>query len=125
MKQSLSTPDAPAAIGPYSQAIKANGFLFMSGQTPLRPDGSQETGSIQEQTKQVLANMEAVLKEAGLGFDDLVKTTVFLSSMNHFAAMNEVYGAVFKNTPPARSTVAVAGLPKNADVEIEGVALLR
>lgn len=120
----VSTPNAPAAIGPYSQAIRATGnFLFMSGQIPLRPDGSLVTGDIREQAEQVMANMRGVLEEAGLGFDHLVKTTIFLSSMDHFVAVNEVYGAVFAGQPPARSTVAVAGLPKGVDVEIEGIAI--
>ena len=123
-RQPLSTPDAPAAIGPYSQAIRAEGrFLFLSGQVPLKPDGELVTGDIRVQTEQAVANIKAVLAAAGLTPDDLVKTTIFLSSMDHFAAVNEVYGEMFLGPPPARSTVAVAGLPKGADVEIEAVAV--
>jgi 2-iminobutanoate/2-iminopropanoate deaminase len=120
----ISTPNAPAAIGPYSQAIQASGnILFMSGQIPLQPDGNLIQGDIREQTQQVMTNMRGVLEAAGLTFDNLVKTTIFLSSMEHFAAVNEVYGAVFSGEPPARSTVAVAGLPRGVDVEIEGIAI--
>ncbi len=119
-----STPNAPAAIGPYSQAVRASGnFLFMSGQIPLTSDGNLVTGDIRTQAEQVVANMRAVLESAGLSFDHLVKTTIFLSSMDHFAVVNEVYGAVFSGNPPARSTVAVAGLPRGVDVEIEGIAV--
>lgn len=95
----------------------------MSGQIPLRPDGSLVEGDVRAQTEQVCANMRAVLAAAGLTPQQLVKTTIFLSSMDHFAAVNEVYGALFEGAPPARSTVAVAGLPKNVDVEIEGIAV--
>lgn len=123
-REAISTPNAPAAIGPYSQAIRASGnFLFMSGQIPLRPDGTMVEGDIKAQADQVIANMRGVLEEAGLTFDNLVKTTIFLSSMDHFAAVNEVYGAVFTGEPPARSTVAAAGLPRGVDVEIEGIAI--
>lgn len=119
-----STPNAPAAIGPYSQAVKASGsFFFMSGQVALKPDGTLVEGDVREQTTQVMANMNAVLESAGLSFRNLVKTTIFLSSMDHFAAVNEVYGSVFEGEPPARSTVAVVGLPKGVDVEIEGIAV--
>lgn len=123
-REVVSTDQAPAAIGPYSQAIRANCFLYMSGQIPLRPDGTLVAGEIKEQAAQVVSNMKAVLAAAGLTPDNLVKTTIFLSSMDHFAAVNEVYGAMFTGEPPARSTVAVAGLPKNVDVEIEGIALV-
>ncbi len=120
----VSTTNAPAAIGPYSQAVSVGrNFLFMSGQIPLTPEGSVVTGSIKEQTQQVVENMKAVLAEEGLTPDNLVKTTIFLSSMNHFAEVNEVYGAMFSGDPPARSTVAVAGLPRGVDVEIEGIAV--
>ncbi len=119
-----STPDAPAAIGPYSQAVHASGtFFFMSGQIPLRPDGTLVTGDIQDQTIQVLKNMRAVLESAGLNLNHLVKTTIFLSNMDHFAAVNDIYGAEFVGSPPARSTVAVDGLPRGVDVEIEGIAV--
>ena len=123
-REPLSTADAPAAIGPYSQAIRAEGrFLFLSGQVPLRPNGELVTGDVRVQTEQVVANVEAVLAAAGLTPGNIVKTTIFLTSMDHFAVVNEVYGAMFSGPPPARSTVAVAGLPKGADVEIEAVAV--
>ncbi|MCW5937962.1 MAG: RidA family protein [Fimbriimonadaceae bacterium] len=123
-REVISTPDAPAAIGPYSQAISSEGrLLFMSGQIPLKPDGSLVQGDVREQTQQVVANMRALLAAAGLGPANLVKTTIFLSSMDHFATVNEVYGGLFEGNPPARSTVAVAGLPKGVDVEIEGIAV--
>jgi 2-iminobutanoate/2-iminopropanoate deaminase len=123
-REPISTVDAPAAIGPYSQAIRAEGrFLFLSGQVPLKPNGELVTGDVRAQTAQAVANVKAVLAAAGLTPDDIVKTTIFLSSMDHFGAMNEVYGAMFSGPPPARSTVAVAGLPKGADVEIEAVAV--
>lgn len=119
----ISTDNAPGAIGPYSQAIKATGaFLFCSGQIPLTPTGELITGDIETQTKQVMANIEGLLAAAGLSFGNIVKTTIFLSSMDHFAKVNEVYGSYFQSAPPARSTVAVAGLPKNVDVEIEVIA---
>ena len=124
-RTALHTSNAPAAIGPYSQAVKAAGtLLFMSGQIPLTPSGDLVTGDIKAQTEQVIANMRAVLAEAGGTPANLVKTTIFLSSMDHFAAVNEVYGSLFEGEPPARSTVAVAGLPRGVDVEIEGIAVL-
>lgn len=124
VREVISTTNAPAAIGPYSQAIRASGtLLFMSGQIPLRPDGTMIEGDIRVQAEQVIANMRGVLEEAGLSFDNIVKTTIFLSSMDHFATVNEVYGAAFTSAPPARSTVAVAGLPKGFDVEIEAIAV--
>ncbi len=120
----VSTDAAPGAIGPYSQAIQASGnFYFMSGQIPLTPAGELVTGDIKAQTEQVIANIRAVLSAAGLTPAHLVKTTIFLSSMDHFAAVNEVYGTLFESEPPARSTVAVAGLPRGVDVEIEGIAV--
>jgi|SRR5579862_6887169 len=123
-REPLSTSDAPAAIGPYSQAMRAEGrFLFLSGQIPLKPNGELVTGDIKAQSAQVIANITAILAVQGLTSDSIVKTTIFLSSMDHFAAVNEVYGAMFSGSPPARSTVAVAGLPKGADVEIEVVAV--
>lgn len=119
-----STPDAPAAIGPYSQSMRAAGtLLFLSGQIPLRPDGELVQGDIEAQTRQVMANLRAVLQSAGLGFENVVKTTIFLSSMEHFAAVNQVYGEAIGTPPPARSTVAVAGLPRGVDVEIEAIAV--
>jgi 2-iminobutanoate/2-iminopropanoate deaminase len=124
IREPLSTTKAPGAIGPYSQAIHAEGrFLFMSGQIPLTADGELITGDVAEQTKQVLRNMAAVLEEAGLSSANIVKTTIFLSSMDHFAKVNEIYGGFFTGIPPARSTVAAAGLPRGVDVEIEAVAV--
>ncbi len=123
-REIVSTSNAPAAIGPYSQAVKASGnFLFMSGSIPLRADGSQVEGDVAAQTEQVLANMDAILTEAGLGWGNIVKTTIFLSSMDHFAAVNELYGSKFPESPPARSTVAVLKLPRGVDVEIEAIAV--
>jgi len=119
-----STPNAPGAIGPYSQAIRAEGrFLFCSGQVALRPDGSLVEGDVAAQTEQVMANIKALLESAGFSFANVAKTTIFLSSMDHFATVNGIYGRFFEGDPPARSTVAVAGLPKNVDVEIEVIAV--
>lgn len=121
---SVSTERAPAAIGPYSQAIKAGNFLFCSGQIPLLPDGSLVTGGIQEQTRQVMANLEAVIEAAGGTFLQVVKTTIYLTDMNDFSQVNEIYGAKFGDTPPARATVQVAGLPKGVRVEIDATLVL-
>ncbi|HVG27035.1 MAG TPA: RidA family protein [Acidobacteriaceae bacterium] len=125
-KLAISTPDAPAAIGPYSQAIRSGDLLFTSGQISLDPaSGQMLSGSIAEQTERVLANLSAVLSAAGLSFADVVKTNVFLKNMSDFAAMNEIYGRSFSIQgvpPPARSTVQVAALPKDALVEIECIA---
>src|SRR5688572_9205531 len=124
IREAVSTSEAPAAIGPYSQAIRAEGrFVFISGQIPLRPDGTLAQGTVTAQTQQVVANLRAILDASGLAPGNMVKTTIFLSSMDHFATVNEVYGAMFEGAPPARSTVAVAGLPKGVDVEIEAVAV--
>ncbi len=121
----FESADAPAAIGPYSQAIAANGFLFCAGQTPLDPATMQLVpGDIADQTTQVLKNLRAVLASAGCGWGDVVKTTIFLRDMADFQAVNEVYAATLGEARPARSTVAVAGLPKDARVEIEMIALL-
>lgn len=126
MKQIIQTDYAPQAIGPYSQAVKANGFVFASGQIPIDPrTGEFVSGGIQEQTEQVLNNLEAVLAAAGSGLDRVVKTTVFLLDMQEFAAMNEVYGKFFTVEPPARATVQAARLPRDARVEIEVIALAR
>lgn len=115
--------DAPAPIGPYSQAVEAGGFLFCSGQIALDPtSGEVVSGGVPEQTRQVMKNIAAVLSAAGLGFDNVVKTTIYLTSMADFPAVNEVYGTYFKEAPPARSTVAVAGLPRGVNVEIEVLA---
>jgi 2-iminobutanoate/2-iminopropanoate deaminase len=121
----LHTDHAPKAIGPYAQAIKAHGFLFTAGQIPLDPVSMEVvSGDVTAQTEQVLANLGAVLAEAGATWGDVVKTTCFLRTMDDFAAMNAVYARVFGDARPARSTVAVAGLPRNVSVEIELVAAL-
>ncbi|CAN5855878.1 RidA family protein [soil metagenome] len=124
MKTIIHTDRAPAAIGPYSQAVRAGSFLFTSGQIPLKLDGSLETGDIAAQTEQVLTNLKAVLEAGGAGLEHVVKCTCFLSDMNHFSAMNEVYRRFFADEPPARSAVEVARLPRDVLVEIEAVALL-
>ncbi|HKP81575.1 MAG TPA: RidA family protein [Pyrinomonadaceae bacterium] len=125
MRQRIQTENAPAAIGPYSQAIKAGGFVFVSGQVGFDPQTGQfVAGGIAEQTEQVLKNLSAVLEAAGSSLDQVVKTTVFLADMKEFAEMNEVYARYFSEPPPARATVAAAGLPRDARVEIEVVALV-
>ena len=125
MKEIIQTEHAPNAIGPYSQAVKANGLVFASGQIPIDPETGQfVAGGIVEQTEQVLKNLGAVLEAAGSGLDRIVKTTVFLADMQEFAAMNEVYARFFKETPPARATVEAARLPRDARVEIEAIALV-
>ncbi len=124
MKKVISTTDAPAAIGPYSQAIEANGMLFISGQLPVDPaTGEFVEGGITEQTTQSFKNLKAILKEAGLTTDNIVKTTVFLADMSLFAEMNAVYATQFGETFPARSAFAVRTLPKEALVEIEAIAV--
>jgi 2-iminobutanoate/2-iminopropanoate deaminase len=121
----IQTEHAPAAIGPYSQAIKAGGFVFASGQIPIDPKtGEFVAGGIAEQTDRVLKNLAAVLEAAGSSLDQVVKTTVFLADMKEFGAMNEVYGKFFTGAPPARATVAAAGLPRDARVEIEAIAVV-
>lgn len=121
----ISSPDAPAAIGPYSQAIRANGFVFLSGQIPLDPKTQQVIeGDVAAQTERVLENLKGVVEAAGSSLHHVVKTTVFLADMNDFAAMNEVYARYFTAHPPARSTVEVSRLPKNVRVEIDLIALL-
>ncbi len=124
-KQIIHTEHAPAAVGPYSQAIVANGFVFTAGQIPLVPsEGKMLEGDVQAQTRQVLQNLSAVLEEANSSLENVIKTTIFLDSMDDFAKVNEVYGEFFSTNPPARSTVEVARLPLGALVEIEAVALL-
>lgn len=124
MRETFFTSNAPAAIGPYSQAIRAEGRLFfVSGQVPLKADGTLVEGDVKAQAEQVLHNLQTILTAAGIMVGQVVKTTIYLSSMEHFAAVNEVYGNVFKKEPPARATVAVAGLPKGVDVEIEAIAI--
>ncbi len=124
MKKAITSESAPAAIGPYSQAIKAGNMLFMSGQLGIDPvTGNFVEGGVKEQTVQVFKNINAILSEAGLSMDHIVKTTVFLADMADFAVMNEVYATQFEGTFPARSAVAVKTLPKNGLVEIEVVAI--
>ena len=123
--ESIQTDRAPQAIGPYSQAIKANGFIFASGQIPLDPATMQIVeGGVKEQTERVLDNLKAVLEAAGTSLDKVVKTTVYLADMNEFAAMNEIYARYFGATKPARATVQVARLPRDVRVEIDLIALL-
>ena len=122
-KYILSTERAPAAIGPYSQAVGFGNLLVLSGQIALDPDtGEIVTGDTTVQTEQVMSNIEKVLEAANLGFENVVKTTIFLANMNDFGAVNEVYGKRFEKNPPARSTVEVSRLPKNVQVEIEVIA---
>ncbi|NOU28481.1 MAG: RidA family protein [Polyangiaceae bacterium] len=121
--EAIKTADAPAAIGPYSQAVQAGPFVFLSGQVPLDPKtGELVTGDIQKETNRVLDNLQAVLAAAGLGFDHVVRTTIYLTNLGDFQAVNETYGARFTKTPPARATVQVSALPKGARVEIDAVA---
>ena len=125
MKEIISTSNAPSAIGPYSQAVKAGNLLFISGQVPLDPaTGEVVEGDITVQTRRVLDNVKAILTEAGADFSNVVKTTVFLKDMNDFAAMNAVYAEFFQEPYPARSAVQVARLPKDVLVEIEAIATL-
>ncbi|CCZ44667.1 endoribonuclease L-PSP [Bacteroides sp. CAG:545] len=122
MKQ-ISTQNAPAAIGPYSQAIEVNGFVYASGQLPIDPaTGAFPEGGVKEQTRQSILNVKAILEEAGLALSNVVKTTVYLADMGDFAAMNEVYSQFFAQPFPARSAIAVKALPKGALVEVEVVA---
>ena len=123
-KEVISTKNAPGAIGPYSQAIKVGNMLFLSGQIPINPvTGQISTGSIEEQTRQVLENLKAVLAANNMNMDDVVSTTVFLKDLNDFSAMNSVYGGYFTNKPPARATVQAARLPRDASVEISATAI--
>lgn len=122
-KQILMTKSAPAPVGPYSQAVESGGFLFCSGQISIDPATDEVLkGGVKEQAELVLKNLGALLSAAGLGFEHVVKTTIFLVDMNDFAAVNEVYATRFSKDPPARSTIAVAGLPKGVRVEIEAIA---
>jgi 2-iminobutanoate/2-iminopropanoate deaminase len=124
MKKIISTNEAPAAIGPYSQAVRSGSFLFCSGQIPLDPKSGQiVSGDIATQTRRVLDNIAAVLKAEGANFEDVVKTTIFLTDLGDFQTVNGIYGSYFKQNPPARSTVQVAALPKGANVEIEVIAM--
>ena len=123
-KQIINTTNAPAPIGPYNQAVKAGGFLFVSGQIPINPQTNElVTSSIADETHQVMKNLQAILNEAKLSFANVVKTTIFLSDMNLFATVNEIYGSYFTSDYPARETVAVKTLPKNVNVEISVIAV--
>jgi len=124
-KQIITAEQAPKAIGPYSQAVKAGHFIYSSGQLGLDPvSGALVTGGVEAETRQALLNLKAVLEAGGSGLDQVIKTTVFLRDMNDFSRMNAVYAEFFTATPPARSTVQVAALPRNGAVEIEAVALI-
>ncbi|MGI9087871.1 MAG: RidA family protein [Chthoniobacterales bacterium] len=123
MKKIVSTTEAPAAVGPYSQAVRVGPLLFTAGQIPLDPKSGQIVSQdVAEQTKRVLENLTAVLKAEGMDFSNIVKTTVFMTNLGDFATMNETYASYFQDAPPARSTVQVSALPKGAQVEIEVVA---
>lgn len=124
MKKIINTKDAPAPIGPYSQAVLIDETLYISGQIALNPEtGQLVQDNIIEETRRVMKNLEAILKTASFDFSHVVKTTIFLSSMNHFSSVNEVYGSYFKDNFPARETVQAAGLPKNVNVEISMIAV--
>lgn len=125
MMKFVQTNKAPSAIGPYSQAVVANGMVFTSGQIALTPEGVMLESDIALQTKQVLQNLQAVLEEAGSSMGGVIKTTIFLASMDDFTAVNEIYAEAFGSHKPARSTVAVKTLPKNALVEIDAIALIK
>jgi 2-iminobutanoate/2-iminopropanoate deaminase len=123
MKKIISTNEAPGAIGPYSQGVRSGNFLFCSGQIPLDPKSGQIiSGDIAVQTRRVLDNIAAVLRADGLTFDNVVKTTIFLTDLGDFQTVNEIYGSYFKQDPPARSTVQVSALPKGAKIEIDAIA---
>ena len=123
MREAISTTEAPGAIGPYSQAIRAGGFLFVSGQIPFDPaTGAPIDGDIADQTRQVLDNLGGILKAAGASFDQVVKTTVYLADMGDFAAMNDVYATYFSDPAPARAAIQAAALPKNVRIEIDLIA---
>ena len=125
VKDIIATDDAPRAIGPYSQAVRAGSLVFASGQIPIDPaTGQFVPGGIAEQTEQVLRNLTAVFEAAGVGMNQVIKTTVFLADMDDFTAMNEVYGRFFGEDPPARATVQAARLPRDARVEIEAIAVM-
>jgi 2-iminobutanoate/2-iminopropanoate deaminase len=124
-KKVIQTVRAPKAIGPYSQAIQAGNFLFLSGQIPLDPaSGELVKGDIREQARRVLENLKGVLESQNLGMEDMVKVTIFLKDMGNFSQVNEVYGTYFPSSPPARSTVEVARLPRDVEIEIEAIAIL-
>lgn len=123
-KKVIQTEKAPKPIGPYSQAIRAGNFIFLSGQLPIDPStGEMVSGDIRQQTRQVLENIKGVLESQGMGMQDVVKVNIFLRDMGNFNQMNEIYATYFSSDPPARSTVEVGKLPRNADIEIEAIAL--
>jgi 2-iminobutanoate/2-iminopropanoate deaminase len=124
-KMIITAKNAPAPVGPYSHAVSANGFVFVSGQIPLDANGNIVSGGVEAQTDQVFKNISAILTEAGLDFGDVVKTTVFLSDIGNFGVVNDIYARFFTDAPPARSAVEVAALPKGSLVEIEVVAATR
>jgi len=125
MKEIICTEAAPKAIGPYSQAVRVGNFVFLSGQIPNDPaTGQVLEGTIEKQTERVLENMKAVLQAAGLTFENVVKTTVFLRNLNDFTYMNEVYARYFSKNPPARSTIQAARLPREVDIEIDAIAVV-
>jgi 2-iminobutanoate/2-iminopropanoate deaminase len=125
MKKIISTPEAPAAIGPYSQAVRAGSTIYCAGQIPLDPKSGQLVSQdISEQTRRVLENIGAILRSEGLTFENIVKTTIFLTDLADFQTVNEIYASYFKKEPPARSTVQVPALPKGARVEIEAIAIV-
>ena len=122
-KTIISTPKAPAAIGPYSQAIRSNAFLFISGQIPIDPEsGEMIQGDAGEQAERVLKNLQAILEAAGMGLEDVVKTTLYLRNLGNFEKVNSIYKRYFPNNPPARSTIEVSRLPRDVEVEIEAIA---
>lgn len=125
-KRIINTPNAPAPIGPYSQAVASNGTLYISGQIPIDPSSGELISSgIQDETHQVMKNLKAILEKASVSFNHVVKTSIFVADMGDFAAINEVYGSYFGENPPARETVEVSTLPKNVNVEISCIATLR
>lgn len=126
MKSIISTTNAPAAIGPYSQAVKSQGFLFVSGQIPIDPATSTLIdGTIQDRAHQIMKNITAIAVEAGTDLKHVVKTTIFLTDLTDFASVNEVYGSYFEQDPPARSTIQVAGLPLGSNIEIEAIFTMK
>ncbi|MGD9679751.1 MAG: RidA family protein [Candidatus Obscuribacterales bacterium] len=121
--ETITTEKAPQAIGPYSQAVKANGFVYVSGQIPIDPaSGQLLTGSLTEQTRQVMTNIASILESAGASLDTVLKTTIYLKDMNDFDEVNKVYGEFFPNHKPARATVQVARLPKDVSIEVDAIA---
>ncbi len=124
-REIISTKNAPAAVGPYSQAVRVGDFVYTAGQIPLIPEtGKLIEGGIETQTRQVMENLTHILKAAGTSLDKVVKTTIFVTNMEDFATVNQVYGSFFSDSPPARSTVQVAALPLGANIEIEAIAVL-